>query len=564
MGAVLAAAGVYVLRVALWTPFVPAAGAPSDGLTRAVGVVHVHTTLSDGGGTPEEVIAAARATGLSFVALTDHNHLDGKRYEGYREGVLVLVGIEASTTGGHGVGLGIPDPTFRFSRDPLDTLEDVRDLGGISFAAHPTSPVDSFRWTGWDLPGPWGLELLNGDTQWRSAGAWRLARTGALYAVNPGYALLTSLSPPLDALARWDDMLQERDVAGIVGADAHSRVVVHKDAAVRFPSYESLFTLARNHVLLERPLAGRADLDGAAVLEALARGRSYVALDALAPAGGFSFEVTGDARRALMGDTVAPRPGLRLRAGGALPPSARVAVLRNGLPLAEETGRVDLEPSEPGVYRVEVRLPGWDVPWILSNPIYVFDAGAAAERARAAAWPSPRPPPTAARTLDSFDATTTFHAGHDTASSAEADVIDPAGGIDGAGAARLRFRLAAPGPDRPHTFCALVSREPRDLSGHEGLVFSIKGDGTYRIRLEVRDENPASIDEGTEWWFASVKTTPEWRRVAVPFSRLRSINPRTDGRLDLDRVRALVFVLDRGEVKVGTEGTIWIDDLGVY
>jgi len=61
-----------------------------------------------------------------------------------------------------------------------------------------------------------------------------------------------------------------------------------------------------------------------------------------------------------------------------------------------------------------------------------------------------------------------------------------------------------------------------------------------------------------------VTTTPEWRRVAVPFSRLRSINPRTDGRLDLDRVRALVFVLDRGEVKVGTEGTIWIDDLGVY
>jgi hypothetical protein len=95
-------------------------------------------------------------------------------------------------------------------------------------------------------------------------------------------------------------------------------------------------------------------------------------------------------------------------------------------------------------------------------------------------------------------------------------------------------------------------------------VFSIRADGTYRIRLEVRDENPASADEGTEWWFASVKTSPEWRRVAVPFARLRSINPRTDGRLDLDRVRALVFVLDRGEVKVGTEGTIWVDDLGVY
>jgi len=52
--------------------------------------------------------------------------------------------------------------------------------------------------------------------------------------------------------------------------------------------------------------------------------------------------------------------------------------------------------------------------------------------------------------------------------------------------------------------------------------------------------------------------------VAIPFARLRSINPRTDGRLDLDKVRALVFVLDRGVDKPGTKGTIWIDDLGVY
>ena len=62
----------------------------------------------------------------------------------------------------------------------------------------------------------------------------------------------------------------------------------------------------------------------------------------------------------------------------------------------------------------------------------------------------------------------------------------------------------------------------------------------------MRDANPASADEGTEWWFASVQTRPEWRRVAVPFARLRSINPKTDGRLDLDKVRALVFVLDKG------------------
>jgi hypothetical protein len=110
----------------------------------------------------------------------------------------------------------------------------------------------------------------------------------------------------------------------------------------------------------------------------------------------------------------------------------------------------------------------------------------------------------------------------------------------------------------------LVSWEHRDLSGHRGLVLAIKADGEYRVWVQVRDENPASQTEGTEWWFTSVRTSTEWQKVSLPFSVFRTVNPKTDRRLDLDRVRALVFVLDRGSVKVGTQGTIWIDDLGVY
>ena len=57
---------------------------------------------------------------------------------------------------------------------------------------------------------------------------------------------------------------------------------------------------------------------------------------------------------------------------------------------------------------------------------------------------------------------------------------------------------------------------------------------------------------------------PTGARVHLPFARLRSINPKTDGRLDLDKVRALVLVLDRGSIKPGARGTIWIAGLGVY
>ena len=565
--AALAAGTALVLllgRAGLWRPFALAGDAPDDGLTRVAGVVHVHTTLSDGGGTPEEVITAARRAGLGFVVIADHNHLDAKPLEAYREGVLTLVGTEISTNAGHVLGLGIPDPVFRFSGDVLDALDDVRALGGFAFASHPTSPVAAFRFSGWDLPGPWGLELLNGDSQWRAAGLGRLARTALLYGVNPGYALLGSLTPPTQALQLWDQLLAQRATPGIVGADAHSRLAIHRQSAVRFPSYESLFGLARNHVLLPAPLSGTAGSDAAAVLQALAAGRCYIALDALAPGGGFFFHVEGGGRRSTMGETLPAGPGLVARAGGRLPPQARLVLLRDGRPFAEGRGVLEAEIRERGVYRVEVRLPRWDVPWILSNPIYVFDPGTIEQRARRAAWPAAERAPEPALVLESFEGQPAFHAEFDAASRMEAAIVDRAGAEDGRSAGRIRFGLGTPGSAGPHVWCALVDRAERDLSGRRGLVFSIKGDGVYRLWLQVRDANPASADEGTEWWFASVRTSREWRRVAAPFARLRSIDPKSDGRLDLDRVRALVFVVDEASVKPGSQGTIWLDEIGVY
>jgi hypothetical protein len=196
-GRLLGALTVVLAGVVLWVwlrgPLPVGGPLPNDGFVRVAGVVHVHTTHSDGGRPPEAVVAAAQRVGLGFVAITDHNNLDAKRFEGYHGQVLVLVGTEISTTEGHVMGLGMSSPTFAFSGDALDALEDVRDLGGVPFAAHPLSQRPDLRWRGWDLPGPWGMELLNGDSQWREAGWARLARTVALYGVNSRYAPRTAV-----------------------------------------------------------------------------------------------------------------------------------------------------------------------------------------------------------------------------------------------------------------------------------------------------------------------------------------------------------------------------------
>lgn len=563
LGALAVLMAVGVLRVALWRPFSVAGALPHDGFVRIGGVVHVHTTLSDGGGTPEEVISEARRAGLSFVALTDHNNLEAKRLEGYHEGVLVLVGTEISTSAGHVLGLGLPDPAYRFSDDPTDALADVHDAGGVAFIAHPLSPRVDFRWTGWDAPGAWGMEIVNGDSQWREAGGGRLLWTAGLYALNPRYGLLTSLTPPTAALERWDALLAHRDVPGIAGADAHSRAALTKRRSVRFPSYGSIFALAENHVLLDRPLSGKVEGDAAAVAAALGRGRSYVGLDALAPAGGFFFVAEQGERSVTMGDTTAATPGLVLRAGGRLPPSARLTLLKDGVPMAEGSPSVERPAPGPGVYRVEVHLPGWTTPWILSNPIYLFNPTEAGERKRRGEWPAEPPAPPAVAPLDP-PGSPSLAAEFDESSWMEPNVLAPHEGPEGRPAERLFFRLGTPTPKHPFVSTALVSRKSRDLRGRTGFVMSVKADGAYRVWVQVRDLNPASADGGMEWWFASVRTSTTWRRVAVPFASLRSVNPKTDGRLDLDKVAMVVLVLDQGAVKPGTEGRIWVADLGVY
>jgi hypothetical protein len=535
---------------------------PKDGFVRVPGIVHVHTTHSDGGGTPDEVVAAAKATGARFVILTDHNNLDAKAFEGYRDGVLVIVGSELSTTAGHIVGIGIEAPAYRFSGDGLDGLEDIRDLGGAAFAAHPFSSRADLRFTGWDLPGPWGLELINGDSEWRSAGL-RVVSAAFLYAVNRRRALLGLLNSPDEALSRWDRLLAERDAPGLAGADAHSRLPISKGIAPRFPSYESMFALMRNYVLLKEPLSGSFPADRHRVLEAIRMGRSYVGIDAIAPADRFSFTASSATARATMGETLPPSADLRIEAGGALPRGAVLSLLRNGALVGSSQAPLETTAPSAGVYRVEVRVPGASLPWIISNPIYVFDDATVRARKARAAWPEPLTAPAAIEVVDDFNAATKFQAASDPTSSVEQS-LDPRGGADGGPALSLSYRIGKGTESNPNVFVATVDWTHRNLTGREGLVLSVKGDGVYRITVQVRDENKASAEEGTEWWFGSVRTLTEWRRLALPFARLRSINPRTDGKLDLDKVRAIVFLIDRGAAKPGAQGRVWIDDLGVY
>ena len=79
--------------------------------------LHMHSTASDGARVPEEVVAAARAAGITAIALTDHDTvagLDAARRAGDALGVRVITGVELSAEEGgrevHLLGLHLGNP----------------------------------------------------------------------------------------------------------------------------------------------------------------------------------------------------------------------------------------------------------------------------------------------------------------------------------------------------------------------------------------------------------------------------------------------------------------------
>lgn len=305
--------------------------------------IHLHSTFSDGTGTVPEIVRAARKAGVDVVMLTDHDTLEGKRYEGWHDDVLLLVGVEVSPQGrDHYLAFGLDEPIDHAGLSPAEVCRAVADAGGFGFAAHPFSRgTELFDRAGMpfgdlDCGALTGIELWSFVTDvGETVTSWREALR---FIVTPGRVMR---HPPERNLREWDRMNRTRRVVGIGGIDAHQfgkRVLGRW--VVRPMGYARSFRQLRTHVWCEEPPSGELDRDRAQVYDALRSGRCYIAADALAPARGF----TWDGERAEL-----PRP-------------AEIRFVRDGELIETVHGA---EASNADADRVEVRLD--DRTWILSN-----------------------------------------------------------------------------------------------------------------------------------------------------------------------------------------------------
>ena len=342
-----------------------------DGYSDHAGVIHIHTTYSDGAGTFEDVARAANQQHLDYRIVTDHNTLqplrDGK--QGWYGMTLVLVGTELSTPAGHYLAMGITEDISQ--HQPTQAIIDaVNTQGGLGFIAHPY--FKKRRWTDWTVTGYTGMEAYNLVHDAYDENRWRLALWGVM--TTPSQLYLSLVDRPYDPLSMWDRLLaRHTKVVGIGSSDAHE----FRLFGIKFAPYEILFQLVRTHILTTEPT-----LSPTVVYDALRRGHAYCSIDMVGDPTGFVF-MTDDHTKpvAIMGDEVALRPDLQLTA--VTPAPGEMSLFKDGVKIGTFTGTVWHVPvSEPGVYRLEVMRHG--KPWIISNPMYLTRSD---EPFGANAWP---------------------------------------------------------------------------------------------------------------------------------------------------------------------------------
>ena len=347
-----------------------------------VGVIHIHTRASDGSGTVAEVMAAAEKADLSFIAITDHNvAMTASDLAEDPPDLPIISGVEVGTSAGHFLALGIPASWVQpKTSDDQQLLAAARAVGAFRILAHPFHPHTP--WTDWKTSDFDGMEIWNEDAAWRQRNLFDLMDALLLYGENSQLALVRLASTPEENFAKWDELLQQRPVAGICAADTHARIRLAFGKEWHFPGYVPSLEVAREHVLLP-PDAGGGNValaSASEIVDALRNGHSYCGLDSLYPADGFSFRISNTNGTGGPGDvlrwTGAGRLQISLPSGSSLP---LIKVIRDGRVIDAERARTIDEPIPgPGHYRTEVylRQPGltgwgrWTL-WVFSNPVYV-------------------------------------------------------------------------------------------------------------------------------------------------------------------------------------------------
>lgn len=354
------------------------------------GVTNVSSIRTIGSGEDIEIIEDAKHADLDFVIITDYNLLDNSSStESYYGDLLVLRGAKYSYL----------DSRLLYYR--VDGFPEASTLGEIQvhLTDFLTQPIESrgeasvvlahpflkgYSWSGEWPVGLDGVEIINFKRvqqqhleEEKPSFIWSLL----IYPFNPELAFVRLFKEPENEIQLWNTLNQKRPVVGHLGLEATARAIPFTGSVIKFPSYETLFRLGSEHVLLRSELTGSMKSDKIKILRALRKGEFYFSLDVLGNPKGFNVLLEDKEQLYLMGSKIKFKNKLIFRVEMPLIKNpSELVVYRNGEEVQTLPGKTtEIPVDKPGVYRFEVRLKvelplpdhtRW-IPWIYTNHFYV-------------------------------------------------------------------------------------------------------------------------------------------------------------------------------------------------
>jgi len=118
---------------------------------RLKGDTHTHTLNSDGGLTPQQLIAYAKKKGLDFLIITDHNNNRAGSYNLIDPDITIIKGMELTEYNGHcniwGTDKPFDEPYCANSLEDFITLaQTARSKGALISVNHPFCKMCGWHW----------------------------------------------------------------------------------------------------------------------------------------------------------------------------------------------------------------------------------------------------------------------------------------------------------------------------------------------------------------------------------------------------------------------------------
>jgi hypothetical protein len=342
-----------------------------DGWYHYSGVIHVHTTESDGTKSIEEVAAIGQEFGLDFMMFTDHMTLSNrdKGKEGFYGHTLVTVGYEHNDPDDNNHYLLFDSPRVYPKEMPVGEFvaAGARDRA-IGIIAHPDEirnrlgKYPPYPWTDWSVEGFQGVELWNQMSEWME----RLSTFNQLVmAFSPRKSMV---GPTQRLLKQWDEISRLRKCVGVASVDAHAFPVRMWPLTVEIFPYKVHFKCLRTYVLLREPMSADFAMAKTQLYDALRDCRAYFANIRWGAPDGFTFVAHGGSEKVASGGGLKDVKDARIEI--ALPERAEIRLLRDGeMVLEANAHEAEYAVQGLGIYRVETWKRGRA--WIFSNHIRI-------------------------------------------------------------------------------------------------------------------------------------------------------------------------------------------------